>query len=684
MDKSLIRIGLLLTLCLPGHGQDILAGILDPQSGLNPITLDASCSGSGSTNYLSCSSAMTVTAGDTIVCNVYGQSGGNNETGTAMDSVNGFYKNVFASAHPNSTLSWTGPAVKFNSAGGSITPQIYYSAVPNAQANLICYALKGTAMSQGLDGGAVEQTQTATSTNPTSGTAAAPTNNNEMVVAFMSRNSATAPSSGGTCWLPSGTLTLVGTSQARQAAEYCPQTTATAENGPFTAAGSVAYFDSQLALLQSGSPTGYDSVTGIFVPFGAPGSAPSGTMSAALLGAAGSTLSNVHFNAASPYWTLNGTAPTYDSSVNPTGHGQIMVQQVAHTWGDAGVSMLTSGAAGSSFFSVQDDWSTTAAPMWGSFFYRMASSGKTNSVACDVFSLAGGGIDGQIIAQVDVAATGSTFTMKMETVENAGSPASASPTLNMDTDYKITEHIAGANERYHQLLFYGCGAANCNGAAPGAWTLLATTNLDHTCTNGANATCTLPTPVVSPTGTASSGSTSVTLSSGTSTANGQLVLDPTNNCIPWPTLVEAGGTTTSITLSQNTTCAISGTTLNFYTVPANLSVATNCTVSLGSTSMSCVAPGVGTITVGYAVGATGIIQGTVVTAVSGSGPITVTLSSPANAAITNGGVAFWNLTATGVLEFGKNAGGSCGVTSSQWFSGVMWDRFGTWGAFAPN
>jgi hypothetical protein len=619
---------------------------------------------------------MTVTAGDTIVCNVYGQSGGNNETGAAMDSVNGFYDNVYGFAHPNSTLSWVTTAIKQNSAGGSITPQIYYSAIPNAQANLICYAFKGTAVSQVLDGGAVEQTQTATSTNPTSGTAAAPTNNNEVAVAFMSRNSATAPSSGGTCWLPSGTLTLVGTSQARQSAEYCIQTTTTAVNGPFTATGSVAYVDSQLALLQSGTPGGYRSVTGLFVPYGARGSAPTGTMSAALLGAATSTLSNVHFNAASPYWTLNGTAPTYDNSVNPTATGQIMVQQVAHTWGDAGVSMLTSGAAGSSFFSVQDDWSTTGAPMWGSFFYRMASSGKTNSVACDIFSLAGGGIDGQIIGQVDVAASGTTFTMKMETVENAGSTAAASPTLNMDTDYFIQEHIAGANERYHQLLFYAKSGST--------WSLLGTANLDHTCTNAANATCTLPTPVVSPTGTASSGATSMTLSSGTSTANGQLVLDPTNNCIPWPTLIEAGGTTTSVTLSQATTCAISGTTVNFYTVPANLSVATNCTVSSGSTSMSCAAPGVGTITAGYAVGATGIIQGTVVSSATGSGPITVTLSSPANTALTNAGVAFWNLTATGVLEFGKNAGGSCGVTSSQWFSGVMWDRFGTWGGFAPN
>jgi hypothetical protein len=676
----------LILLCGFAHAQGILQGVMNVQSGVQAITLDnggSPCSGSGSTNYISCSSAMTLSAGSTIACGSYGQSGGNNETGAVMDSVNGFYENVYGAAHPNSTLSWLVIAVKQNSASGSITPQIYYSAVPNAQANLLCYAFKGTAASNVLDAGGAEQTTSATVTNPTSGTSTAPLSNNEAVAAWMSRNSATAPSSGGGSWLPSGTLTLVGSSQVRQAAEYQIQTTATAVNGPFTGnSTSIATIDSQIALLPLGTTGGTRSMTGMFVPFGAPGSAPTGTMSTTLLGAAGSTLANIHFNAASPYWTLNGTAPTYDSTVNATGTRNIMVNQVAHTFGDAGVSMLVAGGTATGFFSVQDDWSSTGAPFWAGFFFRMASSGATNSVACDNFSIAGGGIDGQIIGQMDVAATGTTYTMKMETVENAGSPASASPTMNMDQDYFIQEHIAGANERYHQLLIYSCGTANCH-TSP-TWSLLGTINLDHTCTNGANATCTLPTPVVSPTGTVSSGATSMTLSSGTSTVNGQLLLDPTGNCLPWPTLIEAGGGTTSITLSQPTTCGVSGTTVNFYTVPANLKVATNCTVSSGSTSMSCVAPGVGTITAGYAVGATGIIQGTVVSAASGSGPITVTLSSPANTALTNAGVAFWNLTATGVFEFGKNAGGSCGVTSSQWWGSPYWDRFGTWGAFAPN
>jgi hypothetical protein len=65
--------------------------------GSSAITLDnggSPCSGSGSTNYISCSSAMTLSAGSTIVCGSYGQSGGNNESGAVMDSVNGFYENV--------------------------------------------------------------------------------------------------------------------------------------------------------------------------------------------------------------------------------------------------------------------------------------------------------------------------------------------------------------------------------------------------------------------------------------------------------------------------------------------------------------------------------------------------------------------------------------------------------------
>ena len=360
MKRALI---ILTLLCGCARGQ-ILSPFFQAGAGggVAAITLDnggAPCSASGSTNYLSCSSAMTLSAGSTIVCGAYGQSGGNNETGVVMDSVNGFYENIYGAAHPNSTLSWLVIGVMTNSASGSITPQIYYSATPNAQANLLCYAFKGTATANVLDAGGVEQTASATVTNPTSGSSTAPLNANEAVAAFMSRNSSTAPSSGGGSWLPSGTLTIVGSSQVRQAAEYQIQTTATAVNGPFTGnSTSIATIDSQIALLQSGTTGGTRSMTGLFVPLGAPGSAPTGTMSAALLGAAGSTLSNIHFNSASPYWTLNGTAPTYDTSVNATGTRNIMVNQVAHTFGDAGSSMLVAGGTGTGFFSVQDDWSS--------------------------------------------------------------------------------------------------------------------------------------------------------------------------------------------------------------------------------------------------------------------------------------------------------------------------------------
>jgi len=653
--------------------QQILTPIFQAPSSAAAITLDASCTASGTVSPLACSSAMTVTAGDTITCNVAGVSGGNNETGAAFDPTNGFYDNVYGIAHPSNSLSWVTTAVKQNSAGGSITPYALFSSTPLSRITISCYAWNGTASSYVLDGGAVEQTQSTTATNRSSGTAAAPTNSNEVVIAYMSQNSSTAPTAG-SGWTPSGTLTLVGGSGMRQTSEYQIQTSPVSVNGSMTSTANVAYLDSQLALLQNGTTGGYRSLSGAFVPMGAPGSAPTGTMSAALLGAAGSTLTSVNLNA-SPYWTLNGTAPTYDTSVNPTGTGKIMVQGVAHTFGDAGSSMLAAGGSGTSNFSLTfaDQIGGLGTPHWMSLFFRLASGGATNQ-PCDDWYLNGATTEPQMIVQTDFT-TGTSYTLHLEGSANDASQNTS--TLTTDTDYWFQLHLAGVNERYHQMLVYTKSGS--------VWSLASTLNEDVLCSNAANTNCSTPAANATTTGTASSGSTTLTVASGTGIVVGQVVLgagipDPSQGGAAWTVVAAVAGT--SVTLSQNTSAPLSGTTVNFYTAPAHFVAGTNCSVTTGSTAMTCVTPGTGTIAVGNAIGSSGTFTNTLVTAVSLPN---VTLSVPATTTLTNAGVNFWSPPAgSSGFAFGKNAGGSCGITSNQWFSVPVYDPYGTWGAFAPN
>ena len=206
---------------------------------------------------------------------------------------------------------------------------------------------------------------------------------------------------------------------------------------------------------------------------------------------------------------------TYDTAVNPTGTLGILVQGVAHTFGDAGSSLLATGATTTATYQTKDIWDNYGTPMYLSAFYRMASSGATNTTVCDMLSQSGGVTDTQIILQVQYNTTGGAhYGFVMEPAES-GSSAVSSVHLSLDTDYWIQLHIAGVNERYHQLLIY---------SKSGTWSLLNTLNYDHLCTNGSHALCTTPTAQATPTGTASSGSTALTVSSGTGIATGQVVI----------------------------------------------------------------------------------------------------------------------------------------------------------------
>src|SRR5271157_5718674 len=157
-------------------------------SGVTPITLDASCTGTGSNYTVSCSSAMTVTAGDTIYCS--GSSTGDSFDPSGLefvDNVNGYYDTLEQIVHPGSSYVEVITAVFQNSAGGSITP--YIQNWESDGLNLRCYAFKNTRTTLVVDGGGVNLTKSATGTNPTAGTAAAPTNANEVVVGTMVRPS---------------------------------------------------------------------------------------------------------------------------------------------------------------------------------------------------------------------------------------------------------------------------------------------------------------------------------------------------------------------------------------------------------------------------------------------------------------------------------------------------------------
>ena len=148
---------------------------------------------------------------------------------------------------------------------------------------------------------------------------------------------------------------------------------------------------------------------------------------------------------------------------------------------------------------------------------------------------------------------------------------------------------------------------------------------------------------------------SLTISSGTSTANGQSVVAPG---IPVGTVVQSGGGTTTIVLSQPITAAIAaGTVLNFGngTVSPTLSTALNApnVLQFGTTAASTagIVPGM-TVTV------SGVPIGTVVTSVNSG---FVTLSNSVTATISTSTAVAFGATGISVLT----AGSSAALTAGQ-------------------
>jgi hypothetical protein len=656
--KNLIFV---LILCIPASCQLAALGAGGaPASGFTAISLDATCNGTGSATPTACSSPMTVTSGDTIVCEASGN-GFDPESLYFNDTTNNkFYDNVAQVVHSNNANTAVATAVLANSTGGSITPQVNnFEAVT---LNIKCSAFKGTRTTQVLDGGAVNQTnrQTTAAANPTSGTAASPTNNNETVIGAMVRPT-TATTSDSAPWVPGSTITAVGSSYPIYD-HYQIQTSATSANSPMTSS-SVKYVDTQLAILNSSNSAGYRALTGLYGPTTSRTNGASLTAADLNSNTAASTLTDGG-------WQLTGTAGTYDTSFAPTGTGSIMVNGSAHTFGDAATGMTLVGARQATQYAWTEKVNSQGTPRWLSLFFQLDSAGVSSGQFCDAARLLGGVTDQGMTLQA-LYTTGNGVYFFLEPFESGGSALLTG--FSLDTPYWIQVHAAGVNERFNDIYV--------SSKSGSTWSQVGHLQYDLLCVAGgaANATCNTPPTAATTTGTGSGASTTLTISSGTGTANGQTVTDPVNGCLPWPTLVESGGGTTSITLSQKPTCSISST-VNFYAAQPNLDAATIGTASSGSTALTVTAPGTGTINVGDLVGGTGIANGTFVAGVTGTA---VTLSQPTNAAV-SAGVSFWsnsNVT-EGEATFGKFS--SCTVASSMHFAGFTYDPLGTWGNFEPN
>lgn len=634
-------------------------------AGTTPITLDTSCTGTGSAITVPCSGAMTVTAGDAIYCT----GSGNNFDPVSMyisDPVNGTYDNIEQIVHPNSADAETISAVFLNSAGGSITPQL--TNWESITLNFKCWAYKATRTTLGMDGGSVNQTksQGSAATNPTSGTAAAPTNANEVVVCGMVRPS-TATVTAGTGYAPSGTLTAVGSSYPVYS-QYLIQTTATSTNCPMTASSST-YIDDQHAILNASNPAGYRSFTGAY---GATAVAETNGASAtvAILNGVTSTLLTVPNSGG---WALNqGVAQTFTTAIAPTGTGKILLQGVPHTFGDAGTSIQFTSAGGLTEYLWQGKANGVGHPMWYSAFARIGSSGITTSNSCDSMTLAGGVTENNLVLQTYYNATNGIY-FDLEPFESGSSVQyiPSSP-LSLDTDYRWMIHLAGVNEQNHQFIVQR--------ETGSVWSTTDTFNYPVLCTVSGAALCDatyLQThAVASGTGSASSSSLTLTMTGVSGTIAVGNVVTGTGIAYPTTVTVVSGGT---ITLSQWTSGAVSGT-VYFNTPMANLATATSGTASTGSTALTIVANTYGTISVGNPVGGAGITQGTRVAAITGTA---VTLTQPTSAALTTGtGVTFWS--ASNNINFGFGRYSSCGDTATHTYSGHVYDPFNDWGAFVPN
>ena len=246
----------------------------------------------------------------------------------------------------------------------------------------------------------VNLTRSATAANPTSGTAAAPTNNNEVVVCQLVRATA-ATTSNSAPWLPSGTLTGV-TQTLAQYFQYQIQTSATTVNCNYTSV-SAAFRDTQFSLINSASTGGYHGLTGVYAVANAQTNAATAT--AAILntisGATAGSLTS--FSISGVGWTGGNAGINFKtgSSTAPLGSLKILGNQQPHTLGDSATAInfpIAELTHGFNFepYAVGDQGNG----MWSGMFINVEGT-LTAAQGCDVMANFGGVVDGSLTLQLN-------------------------------------------------------------------------------------------------------------------------------------------------------------------------------------------------------------------------------------------------------------------------------------------
>jgi hypothetical protein len=659
--RKLLLLSIFWSSCLHAQMLQMISNPPQP-SGFTPITLDGSgCTGTGSSKtIIACSSPLTVTAGDTIYVACYNNNGSFDPGNVvANDTVNGFYGAIRGGSHPSSSDDWVSTFVYENSASGSITPQCQ-SWEPNGW-GIFAQAIKGTPTSFVVDGGAVNLSRSATAANPTAGTAASPTNANEIVLCQMVRASA-ATTSAGSGFSPAGTLTGVTNSLA-QYFEYQIQTTATAVNCPYTSA-SAAFLDNQGALLNASSTGGFKALTGVY---GAPAAAQTNGASATttILNTNSGSLTPLASPSGTPWSLLSGSATTFDTSVAPLGTLKLITNGVGHTVGDAATSIkVPTGNTTTAYNYGVEGLQSNGQGEWLASFFRVGTNATANTL-CDTWNVDETLVEADFTTQIDMNGSNAiTFLFERQSGAIPSEPnLTPSPALTKGQDYLQITHVAGIDEANNELfIFYE--------ATPGTlpWILH-----DHFSTPKGG-------PVIAtPTATGTSGATSFTVSSATGIVVGQAVYSATGSVDTGQ--IPHGAKVASIV---GTTISIAPTTLtgNMIATPVEFAgpvAATTASTTAGSTTLT-VASGTGLVSGAslsagaQLIGMAGVQAGTFL--LSGSGTSWV-MSQPATLTEISGTpVQFWGPNGNSFgFHFGKFS--SCTSTADMWFSAMTFDPYGT-------
>lgn len=211
--------------------------------GLGPIQLDGNAHGA-TDNGATVASTVVVTlgaiptAGSTIICEWT-----IDQTATASgvsDDVNGMYA---MAEFPRFTAGTPKRGLHYFEGAAASAPTITLSYAP-AAANgaMSCQSFRNVAR-YGYDA-VMYQRNSTTGTNPTTGSALTPTNNNELIIGWLNTNGVTTPTAG-------ANYTIIDANTTSFLwPEYWIQTTKTATNAPYVSASST-YTDQQVAFAKN-------------------------------------------------------------------------------------------------------------------------------------------------------------------------------------------------------------------------------------------------------------------------------------------------------------------------------------------------------------------------------------------------------------------------------------------------